>query len=54
MRKEQFICFRSFIHRLADLEKQRIELEKSFRETLSVWNNTKNQMPEPLSNLNKQ
>ena len=42
MRKEQFIRYRIFIHRLAELEKQRIKLQKIFRETLSIWNNTKN------------
>ena len=38
MHKEHFIASRFFIHRLADLEKQKLELEKQLRETLSLWN----------------
>lgn len=37
MRKGQFCWSRMFIHMLADLEKQRIELEK-FIEILLTWN----------------
>ena len=33
MRIEQFIASRSFIRRLADIEKKRLKLEKEFRET---------------------
>ena len=53
MRKEQFIATRLFIHRLAELEKQRLELEKQFRETLSIWNKNKDEMPSLLPNLNQ-
>ena len=52
MRKEHFIASRLLIHRLADLEKQRLELEKQFRETLSIWNKKQEEMPSPLPNLN--
>ena len=53
MRKEHFIAARFFIHRLADLEKQRFELEKQFREMLSLWNKNKREMLAPLPNLNQ-
>ena len=53
MRKEHFIPSRFFIHRLADLEKQRLELKEEFRETLSLWNKNKYEMLAPLPNLNK-
>ena len=53
MRKEHFIASRFFIYRLADLEKQRLELEKQFRETLSLWNKDKDEMLAPLPNLNQ-
>ena len=36
MRKENFIASKLFIRRLAELERSRIELEKQFRETLSL------------------
>ena len=51
--KEHFIASRLFIHRLTTLEKQRLELEKQFRETLSLWNKNKDKMPAPLPNLNQ-
>ena len=53
MRKEHFIAARFFSHRLADLEKQRLELEKQFRGTLSLWNKNKGEMLAPLPNLNQ-
>lgn len=53
MRKHQFICARLFINRLADIEKQRLELEKSFVEILRLWNNHENDMPAPLPNLDQ-
>ena len=53
MRKMQFMCARLFIHRLAEIEKQRTELEKSFNRTLQIWNNTKSNMPSPLPNIQK-
>ena len=53
MRKEHFIASKFFIHRLADLEKQRLELEKQFRETLSLWNKDKDEMLAFLPNLNQ-
>ena len=39
LRKKQFICARLFISRLANLERERIKLEKSFNETFKLWNN---------------
>ena len=51
MRKEQFIASRLFIHRLATIEKNRIQLEKDFKETLSLWNNKQDEMLSPLPNL---
>ena len=51
MRKEQFIASRLFIHILASLKKKRIQLEKDFKETLSLWNNKKDKMSSPLPNL---
>lgn len=52
MRKEQFIASRLFIHRLVSLEKKkRIQLEKGFKETLSLWNNKRDVMSSPLPNL---
>ena len=53
MCKEHFIAARFFSHRLADLEKQRLELEKQFRGTLSLWNKNKGEMLAPLPNLNQ-
>ena len=53
MRKHQFICARLFINRLADIEKQRLESEKSFVEILRLWNNHENDMPAPLPNLDQ-
>ena len=47
MRKEQFIATRLFIRRLAEVEKQRPELEKQFRETLSIWNKKQRRDAEP-------
>ena len=41
MRKENFIPSKLFIGRLAELERSRIELEKQFRKTLSLWNKKK-------------
>ena len=49
----QFMCARLSIHRLAEIEKQRIELEKSFNKTLQIWNNTKTTQPRPLPNIEK-
>ena len=40
IKKGQFVCAYVFIHRLAEIEKQRLYLEKSFDKTLSQWNNT--------------
>ena len=40
IKQGQFVCARVFIHRLAEIEKQRLYLEKSFDKTLSQWNNT--------------
>lgn len=48
MCNEQFFASRLFIYRLTDLEKQRLELEKQFRETLSLWNKNKDEMPASL------
>ena len=53
MCKEHFIASRFFIHGLADLEKQRLELEKQFRETLSLWNKNKDEMLALLPSLNQ-
>ena len=41
MSKEHFIASRLFIHKLAEIEKQRLKLEKEFRDTLSLWNKNK-------------
>ena len=38
IKKGQFVCARFFIHRLAEIEKQRLYVEKSFHKTLSQWN----------------
>ena len=56
IKKGQFVCARVFIHRLAEIEKQRLYLEKLFHKTLSQWNNTETEMEVPLPNLdlNKQ
>ena len=51
MRKEQFICARFFIHRLAKIEKERIKLEKDFNKILQLWNKSRREMPAPLPNL---
>ena len=51
MRKEQFICARFFIHRLAKMEKERIKLEKDFNKILQLWNKSRREMPAPLPNL---
>ena len=55
MRKMQFMCTRLFIYRLAlaEIEKQRIELEKSFNRMLQIWNNTKSEVPSSLPNIQK-
>ena len=53
VREEHFIASRLFIHILTTLEKQRLELERQFRETLSLWNKNKDKMPAPLPNLNQ-
>ena len=52
MRKKQFVCARIFIHRLAEIERQRLDLEKSFHKTLSLWNNTETEMLASLPSLN--
>ena len=52
MRKEQFVCAHIFIHRLAETERQRLDLEKSSHKTLSLWNNTETEMLAPLPSLN--
>ena len=49
MRKEQFVCAHIFIHRLAEIERQRLYLEKSFHKTLSLWNNTEKSFHKTLS-----
>ena len=53
MSKEHFIASRLFIHKLAEIVKQRLKLEKEFRDTLSLWNKSKDEMPSPLPNLNQ-
>ena len=53
MRKMQFMCARLSIHRLAEIEKQRIELEKLFNKTLQIRNNTKTTQRRPLPNIEK-
>ena len=40
MNKLQFLCARLFINRLSEMEKQQIELEKSFAKTLQRWNDS--------------
>lgn len=40
MNKLQFLCARLFINRLSEIEKQQIELEKSFAKTLQRWNDS--------------
>ena len=53
MRKENFIASKLFIRRLAELERSRIELEKQFRETLSLWNKKKDEMSSSPLNLSQ-
>ena len=53
MSKEHFITSRLFIQKLAEIEKQRLKLEKEFRDTLSLWNKNKDEMPSSLPNLNQ-
>ena len=53
MRKENFIASKLFIRRLAELERSRIELEKQFRGTLSLWNKKKDEMSSPSVNLSQ-
>ena len=53
MSKEHFITSRLFIQKLAEIEKQRLKLEKEFRDTLSLWNKKKDEMSSPLPNLNQ-
>ena len=57
MRKENFIASKLFIRRLAELERSRIELEKQFRETLSLQKKKKQRnvesSPEPLLVITK-
>ena len=48
MRKEQFICARLFIHRLAKIEKERIKLEKDFNKILQLWNKSGREIPAPF------
>lgn len=48
LRCHQFMCARFFIHHLANLEKQRVALEKEFHNTLKIWKYTKQeQLPPP-------
>ena len=53
MRKENIIASKLFIRRLAELERSRIELEKQFRETLSLWNKEKDEMSSSPLNLSQ-
>ena len=53
MRKENVIASKLFIRRLAELERSRIELEKQFRETLSLWNKKKDEMSSSPLNLSQ-
>ena len=53
MRKENFIASKLFIRRLAELERSRTELEKQFRETLSLQKKNNNEMLSPPLNLSQ-
>ena len=52
MRKDNFIASKIFIRKLTELERSRIELEKQFRETLSLWNK-KDEMSSPPLKLSQ-
>ena len=51
MQKIQVMCARLFLSRLAQIERQRIELEKAFNKTSEIWNKSDNEMPSPLPNF---
>ena len=56
MRKDNFIASKIFIRKLTELERSRIELEKQFRETLSLWNKKRRDVessPETLPVITK-
>ena len=53
MRKENSIASKLLIRTLAELERSRIELEKQFRETLSLWNKEKDEMSSSPLNLSQ-
>ena len=46
-RKEVFISARTYIHKLAELEKKRVELETEFNKILSTWNKKEETMNSP-------
>ena len=45
------MCSRLFIHHLISMEKKRLELEKSFQNTLKISNNSETEMEAPLPDL---
>ena len=47
MRTELFIKSRIYIHKLAEIEKKRLALEKEFQKVLSAWNKKRDTMPSP-------
>lgn len=51
IRKLQLMCSRLFIHHLTSMEKKLLELEKNFKNTLKISNNSETEMKAPLPNL---
>ena len=51
MRKEQFVSARFFIHRLAEIEREKVLLDKSFDETLKLWSSKEKESSVPPQNI---
>ena len=51
MRKEQFVSARFFMHRLAEIEREKVLLDKSFDETLKLWSSKEKELSVPPQNI---